>query len=90
MPQFRLQQQPKLEEVVGKFLVCSQHGEPRSYDRATEKWHVFKITELDDGWWASVRPDIYDDRYISWGRSTWLIEPDGSLKFSGADYDTSD
>jgi hypothetical protein len=78
---------PPFETIVGKYLICSQFSEPRYMIK--KDWHVATWDELDDGWWFDTKPRVSAERFISWGHSTWLVNPDGTLAFSGADYDSS-
>lgn len=86
---------PDLKDVAGKYLLVSQHAEPRAYTWDNSKpnggyWTIFNYKDLEQQWWDGARPDIVDQVQISWGRSCWLIGHDGTLTFSGADYDSSD
>lgn len=79
---------PPFETIVGKHIICSQFSEPRWTDK-DGTWHVATWDELDDGWWFDSQPRVSNERWISWGHSTWLVNNDGTLTFSGADYDSS-
>lgn len=86
---------PKLEDVAGKYLLVGQHTEPRNYvwdkdGKGGGHWELWKYQDLDDEWWRSARPDVVDEVTIRWGHSCWKIETDGTLTFSGANYDSSD
>lgn len=86
---------PPLEEVAGKFLLVGQHTEPRAYiwdndGKGGGHWEFWKYQDLDTEWWRLARPDVVDERTIQWGHSCWKIEQDGTLTFSGANYDSSD
>ena len=78
---------PPFETMIGKYIICSQFTEP-TYYLGTDR-HVATWDELDDGWWFDSKPRVKSQRDISWGHSTWLINSDGTLTFSGADYDSS-
>jgi hypothetical protein len=88
-PMYNLQEAPPLETVVGKYLVTSQFCEPKRYDTAAREFVYLKWNELYAPWWKAGLPDIFDDRRVNWGSSTWLINADGTLTFSGANYDSS-
>ena len=89
MPLYRVQHRPKLEDVAGKFMVVSQFGEPKRWNSETDEFDYAAWVDLDEIWWRSVCPDIFETRTIHWGHSTWLINHDGTLAFSGAEYDSS-
>lgn len=79
---------PDFNKVVGKYLIVNQHCEPRFYVK--NKPQLATFDQLDAQWWAAAQPYISETPRIMWGRSTWLVQPDRTLSFAGADYDTSD
>lgn len=84
---------PPLEKVVGSHLVVGQHAEPRTYIWDSDykgHWDVANYKDLTDKYWHLAQPDIDDGPTCSWGHSSWLIGSDGTLTFSGANYDSSD
>jgi hypothetical protein len=78
---------PELKDVVGKYLVTSQFTEPTYY--IDNKRHVATWDQIDDDRWFDMDGGLYNERTIRWGHSTWLINNDGTLTFSGANYDSS-
>ena len=84
---------PPLAEVVGKYMVCGQHAEPRytTWNPETQRWdeHKIEYNDISEPRWRLMAPSIYNTKHIRWGCSTWLINEDGSLTHVGADYDSS-
>jgi hypothetical protein len=85
---------PPLSDVVGKYLLVSQHSEPRvaRWDESSREWlrHTYSWHDLNDDWWNHALPEIIDRPVPRWGHSVWLIGDDGSLTWVAADYDSSD
>ena len=88
-PMYRVKQRPDLATVAGKFMVVSQFAEPKRYDKDTHEFVYLSFNELDEEWWRLASPSVFDEKRIHWGESTWLINADGTLSFSGANYDSS-
>lgn len=84
---------PPLRDVVGTYIVFSQHAEPRytTWDEETKRWkeHKVEYNDISDARWEHMAPTIYRTKHIRWGCSTWLVGEDGTLTSVGADYDSS-